>query len=316
MKWPPLFSPFAIRPVRRQRHLEGVLGTALELQIVADTEAQLGAAEAALLAEVDRLEGVFSRYLPGSELNRWQARRGLPTTVSADFAALLSRAEHFMTLTGGAFHPAADTLARLWQRGRPDAGTLQGVLEQMKEPLWTLEGGPTGARQVTLHTALSLNFNALAKGFITDAAAQAALKVPGVRQVMLNIGGDVRHLGQGEVSVGLEAPGQWADNRPPVGFVTLSNQAVTTSGQMHRGAHLLDPRTGQPTSAERTVSVIAPSGAESDALSTALCVLEVSECLALVGGLEGVGVRIGEGRLLATTTFWQQHEGHTKATDT
>ena len=310
MKWPPLLPPFATRPVRRQRHLEGVLGTALELQIQAGSQAQLGAAEAALMAEVDRLEGLFSRYLPGSELSRLQARQGLVTTVSPDLAALLSRAEHFMTLTGGAFHPAADTLARLWQHGEPEAGTLQGVLEQMRRPLWTLEG-----QQVTLHTSLSLNFNALAKGFITDASAQAAMNVPGVRQVMLNIGGDVRHLGQGRVGVGLEAPGQWADNRPPVGSVAVSNQAVTTSGQTYRGAHLFNPRTGQPTPTGRTVSVIAPSCAESDALSTAFCVLDVSECLALADRLEGVGVRISEGRLLVANTFWRRHEGHTKTTD-
>jgi FAD:protein FMN transferase len=301
MKWPPLLTPFASRPRRRQRHFEGVLGTALELQIQADTEAQLDTAEAALLAELDRLEQLFSRFLPGSELNRLQARQGLPTTVSTDFAALLSRAEHFMTLTGGAFHPAADTLARLWQTGEPDCATLNDVLEQMQRPLWTLNG-----QQVTLHTPLSLNFNALAKGFITDAAAQAALNVPGVRQVMLNIGGDVRHLGQGSVSVGLEAAGQWADNRPPVGFVTLNNQAVTTSGQTYRGAHLFDPRTGQPTSAGRTVSVIAPNCADSDALSTAFCVLDIPDCLALANRLEGVGVLIHEGESSSSTPYWQQ----------
>ena len=215
-----------------------MLGTTLELQVVADTQAHLEQAETALLAELDRLEQVFSRFLPHSELNALQERRGEPLRVSPDFAALLKQAEQFMMLTGGAFHPAADSLARLWAAGEPDARTLAAVLEQMRRPLWTQSGD-----QVTLHTDLTLNFNAHAKGFITDAAARAAFESAGVKEVLLNIGGDVRHLGTQGVRVGIEAPGRHADNREPLLFVRLTNQAVASSGTSHRGAHLFDPRT-------------------------------------------------------------------------
>ncbi|AWN23491.1 FAD:protein FMN transferase [Deinococcus irradiatisoli] len=292
-------------PQHRLSRIEGVLGTAMELQVVAGNRAQLDAAEAAVMAELDRLEQVFSRFRPDSELNRLlaQARPGTPVRVSADFAALLSQAEHFMTVTGGAFHPAADTLARLWAAGEPGPAELQGVLEKLRSPLWTLEGQP-----VTLHTDLTLNFNAHAKGFITDRAAQAASASPGVREVLLNIGGDVRHLGPRPVQVGVEAPGPLADNRPPLLHVTVHNQAVATSGHAHRGAHLFDPRSGRPTSAERAVSVLAGSCAEADALSTAFCVLDPAESLQVADRLPGVGVLILEGPHRYSNHFWQQHQ--------
>lgn len=299
MKWP----PFLARPHHRLRRLEGVLGTALELQLVADTGRQLDTAEDALLTELDRLEQVFSRFLPDSELNRLQAGRHPTAALSPDLAALLSQAQHFMTLTGGAFHPAADTLARLWASGEPEPGELGRVLEQMRRPLWTLQG-----EQVTLHTDLGLNFNAHAKGYITDRAAQAAFQSPGVREVVLNIGGDVRHIGQRSVPVGIEAPGEVADNRAPLLFLNIRNQAVATSGQAHRGAHLFDPRSGQPTAAARAVSVLAPTCAEADALSTAFCVLNPGESLALADSLGNVGVLILDDSQQLSNAFWQQHQ--------
>lgn len=299
MKWPPLLT----LPHHRLRRLEGVLGTALEVQLLADTAPQLDAAERALLAELDRLELVFSRFLPHSELNRLQARPGQPVRVSSDLAALLSQAQHFMTLTGGAFHPASDTLAKLWASGEPEPGELGRVLEQMRRPLWTLHGD-----QVTLHTDLGLNFNAHAKGHITDQAARAAFESPGVREVVLNIGGDVRHIGQRRVQVGIEAPGELADNREPLLFVRVQNQAVATSGHAHRGAHLFDPRTGQPTAVARAVSMLAPTCAEADALSTAFCVLQPDESLAMADALGNVGVLILGGPQPRSNAFWQHHQ--------
>jgi len=299
MKWPPLLN----RPRRRLRRLEGVLGTALELQLLAGSTPQLSDAERALLAELDRLELIFSRFLPDSELNRLQAGRQPNAPLSPDLAALLSQAQHFMTLTGGAFHPASDTLARLWASGEPEPGQLNRVLEQMRCPLWTLSGN-----RVTLHSDLGLNFNAHAKGYITDRAALAAFQSPGVREVVLNIGGDVCHIGQRSVPVGIEAPGELADNRAPLLFVNIRNQAVATSGQAHRGRHLFDPRSGQPTAAARTVSVLAPTCAEADALSTAFCVLDPGESLALADSLGNIGVLILDDSQQLSNAFWQHHQ--------
>ncbi|WP_420595944.1 FAD:protein FMN transferase [Deinococcus sp.] len=299
MKWPRFSRP----PRRRVRHFEGVLGTALELQLLANTDAQLDAAEAALLTELDRLELIFSRFVPESELNRFLGSVGQSVAVSPEFAAVLAQAQHFITLTGGAFHPASDALARLWAAGEPDEQSLSGVLAQMREPLWTLQAG-----RATLHTTLGLNFNALAKGHIADQAAAAALASAGVRAVLLNLGGDVRHLGASPVQVGVESFGLRSDTRAPLLHLETCQQAVATSGHGHRGAHLFDPRTGYPTPTDRAVSVLAPTCAEADALSTAFCVLDISDSLRLADSLASVGVLIQDGATQRSNAFWQRHQ--------
>ena len=52
-------------------HHENVLGTSLELKVVARTQAAAGRAEAAVLAEIDRQAKIVSGYDPESEFSRW-----------------------------------------------------------------------------------------------------------------------------------------------------------------------------------------------------------------------------------------------------
>ena len=170
----------------------------------------------------------------------------------------------------------------------------------MAQPLWTLEG-----RQAALHTSLSLNFNAHAKGFIADAAARAAFSVPGVREVMLNLGGDLCHLGRQSVLVGVEAPGSRSDSAAPAALVRLRGQALASSGSSHRGQHLIDPRSGWRVSSQRAASVLADTCAEADALATAFCVLSSAESLHLADAL-GVGVLIFAEDKTHSNAVWQQ----------
>lgn len=65
-----LFKP---RAMQHQARFEGILGTALELQMLADNKTIALKAENLILAEIARLERVYSFFQVNSELNRWQA---------------------------------------------------------------------------------------------------------------------------------------------------------------------------------------------------------------------------------------------------
>ena len=78
---------------------------------------------------------------------------------------------------------------------------------------------------------------------------------------------------------------------------------MTTSGDYERAfalkgkryTHIIDPRTGRSARGISSVTVIAPSALEADALSTAISVLGVKEGLALAEALPAVEVLIVEG---------------------
>ncbi len=308
----------AARPPHQHRAaFEGVLGTALDLHLVTERPEQARAAEDALLAEISRLERIFSRFDPDSELNRWLgAPHEAPT--SRELGDLLRTSLQWLHRTSGAFHPGADALGDLWRRcaheGRtPSEADRAALTERLRGPPYAVRAD---GRAATRLKPLTLNFNAIAKGRIVDAACHAALTVPGVREVLLNIGGDLRHHGARARTVAIADPFTRADNAPPSAVLRVQNQGVATSGGTHRGyrvgehwfTHVLDPRTGLPADAVAGVSVIAPDCATADVLATALNVLPPEEGLALADALPDVGCLITtRDRQRLTNAHWRAH---------
>ncbi len=292
-----LFKP---RPHLHQARYEGVLGTTLTLQVQANSLQKARAAEATALAEIERLERIFSSFSPNSELSRWQAQ-GV-ALLSPELHGLLREAEGWMAHTQGAFNPAAAAIQALYgQNPKPTEDQREALRRELKGPLWRLEG----PRAHKLN-ALPLTFNALAKGHIADRAAQAAV-ARGARQVLLNLGGEVRHIGPQPVRVGVADPLAGADNAPPLARLYICNQGVATSGLSQRGSHLFDPRTARPATQVVQASVVAPVAATADVLATAFCVLEPMLSLALAE-VFGVGCLLVEadGRTHTNPRFEQQ----------
>lgn len=295
---PALFKP---RPYLYKAHYEGVLGTSLTLQALARDWRHARAAEAATLAEIERLERIFSSFLPDSELSSWQA---LGTAqVSAELRGLLHRAESWMARTYGVFNPAAAALQRLYQQNpHPNEAELSVLREALQDPLWQLRGEV--AHKLT---PLPLTFNALAKGHIADCAAQAAV-AKGALQVLLNLGGDIRHIGPQSVQVAVADPFAQADNAPPLARLTICNQGIATSGRSQRGAHLFDPRMATTVDRMMQATVVAPDAATADVLATVFCVLEPGQSLALAEEL-GVGsLLVGADGQVHTNLRFAQHE--------
>ncbi|MBV9879679.1 MAG: FAD:protein FMN transferase [Gemmatirosa sp.] len=281
-------------------HYERVLGTSLELQVVATHRAAAGRAESAALAEIDRLERVLSGYASASELARWLASGGEPVPVSPELAEVLEAAEAWRRYTGGAFDPVAVSrvVAPPGPRWVVDRG--RGVASGLTA------SGLTASRLTTLPVSL----DALAKGYVVDRAAACARQVDGVTQVLVNVGGDLRHHGSRALTVGVTDPRAPSDNAPPLATVRIRDEALCTSGGYFRAvssggratSHIVDPRTGAPAARVLGASVVAPDCMTADALSTAFSVLSPPESVALADALPGVGCLLVEADGTVTTS--------------
>jgi thiamine biosynthesis lipoprotein ApbE len=293
----------SFRPRAGVRHVaryERVLGTSLELQVVAESREQARTAEAAVLQEIDRLEAIFSAYRPDSELRRWQETCGRPESVSPELAEVLALSDTWRKQTGSAFHPAVESLTRLWRQAaecgiEPDADTLRHTVHALQSPLWAVD---TDRRMATRLTHLPVTLNAIAKGYILDSACQIAQKQPGVRAALINIGGDIRQSGGVGAPVGVDDPFAPHENAPLLETIRLHNRGIATSGNYRRGfkvadrrySHLLDPRTGYPVEHVVSASVVAETAMLADILATAFSVLTPDESLRLADTLPDVGV--------------------------
>lgn len=306
-------TPSAIAADRHVFEHEFVLGTSLQIQVDADSPALAQAAEANVLAEIARLEKVYSRYSADSELSRWQAASGQATRVSTELLQVLEACDHWKQLSQGAFNPAVQSASLRWkqaeQQGQvPTAEELSTIAKQIQRPSWKLD---RAASTATPLAAGPLTLDAIAKGTILDQAARAGLSTDsGIHGVIVTIGGDVRVVGKITTSVQITDPFHDAVNAKPLCTIDVHNQGVATSGGYRRGfnvagthySHNLDPRTAQPVDHFASVTVVADTAETADALATTFSVLSAKECLSLASKLNDVHFLLvtNEGELIAS----------------
>ncbi|MFF1272052.1 FAD:protein FMN transferase [Streptomyces marokkonensis] len=105
---------------------------------------------------------------------------------------------------------------------------------------------------------------AVVKGWSVQRGAEL-LEAAGARRFCLNAGGDVVAAG-GPWRVGVRHPGH-AGRLCAV--VHLTDGAVATSARYERGDHIVDGRTGRPATGLLSLTVVAPTLTEADAVATA-----------------------------------------------
>lgn len=231
------------------------------------------------LAELHRLEGIFSLYRDDSALARLN-RQGYLADPPADLLRLLGDSLRYSRLTDGAFDPTVQPLWQLYAShfARPGASAqgpseaeLARALARVSYRDVTLDG-----RRIELRRpAMGITLNGIAQGYITDCITRL-LKQGGLDRALVDMG-EIRGLDS------RASPGDWrvglADPRAPrriLASVPVRNQALATSSgygtaidAAGRCTHLFDPRTGSARPRYQSVSVMAPNAAMADALSTA-----------------------------------------------
>ena len=290
-------------------HRDDVLGTSMDLTVLAADQARADAAEKAALAEIERLRLILSTHDPASEISR-AAASAAPMKVSPELIEVLTLCDQWRVRSAGAFNAQLGDLISLWKnagkdgRTPPDAAAVAALLPRLAKPMWRIDkAAGTVARLDTLRP----DVDGLAKGYIIDKAVDALRKAdPTLIGICLDIGGDVRVWGAatpnpgGPWTIGVADPKQPAENAPLLAQLRLAAGAVATSGhyaRFHtiggkRYSHILDPRTGRPAAAVEGATAVAPDAATADALATALCVLPPAEGLRLVRSTPGAACLI------------------------
>ena len=249
------------------------------------------AAVQAAFARLRDLDRCLSNYRPESELNR-AAREAAqhPVRLSRDLATVLAFAQRIAVETQGAFDVSAGAVIALWRSHRQT--------KTLPTPTQIAEAqAVSGYQKVTLRdstlslatSGLAFDLGGIAKGYAATEALRV-LKAHGAGQALVAIAGDIA-AGGGQWRIAIQHFGRTVET------VKLSNAAVSTSGDTEqfveidgaRYSHIVDPRTGLGLVGAPAVSVIAPTGLEADALSTAAV-------------LSGAGVLKGHGHTRAIVT--------------
>ena len=279
---------------------EHVLGTRLEVQV--NTHSAVLAADAAhaARAEINRLEKIFNHRREDSELSR--LNRARVASVGPELFAVVQAGESWRAITHGAFDARLGELLSLWRHApAPPPAEVARIVGALRHAAIDLDAA---AATIALPRGAMLSLDAIAKGYIVDAALNAArLAVPALDGIALSIGGDLRCWGSGADCrgwrIGIPEPTTLALNAPLVDSLALRNAAIATSGRGLRDcigdtlrSTTISPFTGRPVRDIVSASVVASHAMDADAIATACMVTPPAESLAIVERLEGVAARI------------------------
>jgi thiamine biosynthesis lipoprotein len=247
------------------------------------------AAEAALDL-IDDLEDQLTVYRDHSEVSRLNATAAdHPVEVAANLFDLIEFAAQVTRQTHGAFDIATGALIKAWgfyrRQGRvPTPAERAQAMSRTGIRFLALDRDRRTVRY--LRPGLEINLGGIGKGYALDRAADLLVSEWGASSALLHGGlSSVRTVGTppGQPRgwpVAIKHP--WDESRR-LGTLYLDGQAMGTSAATFQHfeyngrklGHLLDPRTGWPAEGVDQVSVVAPTAAEADALSTAFFVLGV-----------------------------------------
>ncbi len=303
-----------------------VFGTRVEV-IVVSAEAEQGRqAIAAVLREFDRLHRAYHAWQPSELMTLNSAiAEGRPQPVSAELAAFVAEAKQFSKQGDYLFDPGIGQLIRLWgfqadefKAEIPPAADIAAWLAKKPSIADITVAGNTVSSS---NRNVALDFGGYLKGVALDRAAEI-LRAQGIRNALINIGGNVMALGSKEGRkwrVGIQHPRQPG----PLATVELEDgEAIGTSGDYQRFfevdgkryAHLLDPRSGYPADHTQAVTVLIPAGRKagtlSDAASKPIFISGPEGWRAMARKLEiGLVLRVDrDSRIFVTEAFHQRLE--------
>lgn len=252
-----------------------IMGTRCELTLGTSDRALAASIAGAALAELRRIDAVMSEWRSDSEVSRVNASAGVrPVAAGAELRAVVSRALEAAALSGGAFDPTWAGMRGLWRFGDAMEGVVPDdeAIERARAKVdWRRVVVDDDAGTIFLREkGMALGLGGIAKGHAVDRLA-AIVRAAGIRDFTVRLGGDLYASGR-PWTVGIQDP-----RRPDaiVAMAELADQAFSTSGDYERyfvkdGVryhHLIDPATGRPATASRSVTALCPDATTAEVVT-------------------------------------------------
>jgi thiamine biosynthesis lipoprotein len=278
------------------------MGTEVTFRVwTADDDGAHRAMESAF-AEIARLERMMTTWREDSEISRINANAGVePVHVSAEVIEVLEMANRVSRLSGGVFDVTFEALHGAWkfdddlEKRVPDRAELakrlpfidykQIKIDEHKKTVFLAKKG------------MKMNLGGIAKGYAVDRAA-AVLKRAGFPDAIVQAGGDLLCMGSKDGqpwTAGIRDPR--AARGEVFAMIRLIDHAFSTAGDYERFFildgkryhHILDPRTGFPATASRSVTIYAKTALLADGLDDAVFILGWKKGLELIEAFPDVG---------------------------
>ncbi|MFC0605202.1 FAD:protein FMN transferase [Winogradskyella pulchriflava] len=272
----------AQQPYKRTLKL---MGSRFDITVVANDSIQANKYIDTAVTEISRIENLISSWDDNSQTSEINRNAGIkPVKVDKELFDLIERAIGISKLTDGAFDISYASMDKIWK--------FDGSMTKMpskEEIIASVE--KVGYQNIVLDKqnstvflkleGMKIGFGAIGKGYAAD-KAKTLLISKGVSSGIINASGDMNTWGKqpngNEWKVAITNP---MDKNKVFALLPITNGAVVTSGNYEkyvnfngkRYTHIIDPRTGYPSTGIISVTVFAPKAELADALATSVFVM-------------------------------------------
>jgi thiamine biosynthesis lipoprotein len=246
--------------------------------------------------EIERLTRSMNRFDGTTAVAQLNTEGFLKDTPPEVFEVIAGALDYYR-LTQQAFDisvkPVVDLFRKNFAQGnsRPPGGIeLRRALDRVGSDMIELKGRSVRFKK----PGMGITLDGIAKGYIVDRASEILTKNQ-IKNYLINAGGDIRAVGSRRDnkawSVAIQDPKK-EKQYPDV--IRLTDSAIATSGNYEvyfdrekMFHHIVDPRTGLSPRLSSSVSVIARTVMDADALSTSAFVMKPTNANRFINSLQG-----------------------------
>jgi len=277
-----------------------LMGSRFDITVVASNEKEGNEYIDSAIFEITRIEKLISSWDLNSETSLINKHSGIkPIKVDKELFDLIERSIAISALTNGAFDISYASMDRIWNydgsmREMPSEEEISNSIKKVGYQNISID---KEAQTVFLKLkGMKIGFGAIGKGYAAD-KAKALLIEKGVKAGIINASGDLNAWGkQADGSDWMVAITNPLNKNKVFSWLPINDSAIVTSGNYEkfisfdgiRYSHIIDPRTGYPSTGIISTSIMTSNAELADAISTSVFVMGVETGLDFINQLKGV----------------------------
>lgn len=244
--------------------------------------------------EIRRIENLISEWKPETQISEVNRNAGIkPVKVDSEVFTLTEKGIYFSKLTDGAFDISIVAMDKIWKfddsmNELPSEESIKNSVKNVGYQNIILD--KTNSTIFLKNKGMKIGFGSIGKGYAADKTREL-MKGFGIKSGLINASGDISAWGtqsDGKPwAIGINNP--FKDDKIAE-VLYLKENAVTTSGSYEKYAeingkrysHIMNPKTGYPSTGLTSVTVVGPNATMANGFSTSIMVLGKKEGLKLI----------------------------------
>jgi thiamine biosynthesis lipoprotein len=248
-----------------------------------------------VISEIERIENLISEWRPHTQISEVNQNAGIRAVkVDREVFELTERALLFSKISHGAFDISIAAMDKLWvfdgsMSQFPSKKALRNSVKKVNYKDIILD--PLHSTIFLKEKGMKIGFGSIGKGYAAD-KGRALMQALGIQGGLVNASGDIASWGT-QINgkpwrIGVNNPFETGELIATLEF--SQNDGVATSGSYEKYAeingkrftHIINPKTGLPTTGLSSVTIIGERAELCNGFSTAIMVLGVKKGIKLL----------------------------------